>query len=94
MTFYYRPEIMAQLAAHGIQPSSSTRPAVVLDYLNDLYRYELRRLRARLRRREFPQREYYGMVVDVRRKYPLVSVHLNHWTNPGTKSESSDVRLC
>jgi len=94
MTFHYQAEILVQLAAHGLRPSPATRPAFVLDYVNDLYRYELRRLRARLLRREFPQREYYGMVVDVRRRYPLVSVHPARWTNPGTKAESIDVPLC
>jgi hypothetical protein len=94
MTFQYRPDILAQLAAHGIRPSPTTKPAFVLEYLNDLYRYELRRIRARLRRREFSQREYYGLVVDVRRKYPLVAVHPAHWTNPGTAGESIDVPLC
>jgi hypothetical protein len=94
MAFHYRPEILAQLAAHGIRPSPATRPAFVLDYLNDLYRYESRQLRGRLRRREFPQREYYRRVVDVRRKYPLVSVHPTGWTHPGTTAESRDVPLC
>lgn len=94
MTFTYRPEVLALLAAHGFRPLPATRPAFVLACLNDLYRYELRRLRDRLRRREFRQDAYYERVVDLRRQYPLVSVHPKLWTVPGTPAEPDDVALC
>jgi hypothetical protein len=94
MTFQYRPEILDQLANHGVRPGASTRPALVFEYLNNLYRYELRGLRARLRGRGFPAQEYRERVVYLRRKYPLVSVHPKYWTVPGTPAESDDVALC
>ena len=94
MTFQYQPEILAQLLEHGVRPLPTTRPALVAEYLNDLYRWEIRRLKARLLRKEFPQSAYAGMVVDLRRKYPLVSVPVQVWTEPGTPAESADVPLC
>lgn len=94
MVFHYRPEILDQLLHHGIRPAPETRPAIVFDYLNDLYRYELRRLRNQLRDRAFPQSEYFGRVVALRRQYPLVSLHPSAWTVPGTPSEPSHLPLC
>jgi len=43
--FHYRPDILVQLLAHGVRPAPRTRPAMVFRFLNDLYRYELRRLK-------------------------------------------------
>ena len=44
------------------------------EFVSDLYRFELRRLRDRLVRKEIPKVGYYDRVVDLRRKYPLVSL--------------------
>ncbi len=94
MPFSYRPDILAQLLDHGVRPTPATRPLVVFAYLNALYRYELRGLRDRVRRRALPQRALAEKVVDLRRRYPLVSVHPSEWTEPGTPGESPDLPLC
>ena len=94
MTFQYKPDILAQLLLHGIRPAPGTRPAIVQEFLGDLYRYEIRKLKARLLRREFPQARYHGLVVDLRRKYPLVSIPVHVWTAPGSPAESDHVPLC
>ena len=94
MAFQYRSEVLDQLLTHGVRPLPTTRPAVAFDYLNDLYRYELRKLRDQLRRRAFPQPEYVGRVVALRRRYLLVALHPSLWTVPGTLAESPDVPLC
>lgn len=70
------------LARHGVRPAPSTRPEIVHEFVNDLYRYELRRLRGRLVRGEVARPDYAGLVVELRRKYMLVSVPLRHWTVP------------
>jgi hypothetical protein len=82
MEYRYRREVLEQLATHGIQPTASTPPELVRELVTDLYRYELRRLRDRLVRGEIPKVGYYDRVVDLRRKYPLVSVHASEWTEP------------
>ena len=72
--YRYRADVLEQLSRHGIQPSTSTRPELVHEFVSDLYRFELRRLRDRLVRKEIPKAGYYDRVVDLRRKYPLVSL--------------------
>lgn len=94
MMFEYRPDVLEALAGHGFRPRPETRPAFVLRCLHDLYRYELRRLRDRLRRREVAPETYYAKVVALRRQYPLVSVHPRLWTEPGTPAERDDIPLC
>jgi hypothetical protein len=74
MTYRYKPEVLEQLSRHGAQPTPGTPPQLVHDFVNDLYRYELRRLRDRLVHREIPKVGYYDRVVELRRKYPLVSL--------------------
>jgi hypothetical protein len=78
--FAYRPDILEALEGHGVRPRETTSPALVRDYVNDLYRYEIRRLKARLLRGEFPQAEYFGRVVLLRRRYPVLSVAVSQWT--------------
>ncbi len=75
----YRPEILEQLAIHGIVPRPSTPPGFIRDYLSDLYRYEIRRLKQRLLRGEFPKDEYLSRVVQLRIRYPLLSIPLHLW---------------
>ena len=52
MAYRYRPEVLQALARHGVAPLDGTPPSRVRDHLNDLYRYEIRALRARLLRGE------------------------------------------
>ena len=76
----YPPAILEALAAHGLQPRPDTPPQVLRDAINDLYRYEIRCLRDRCRRGEFPSAELAGRVVQLRRRYPLLSTPLERWT--------------
>lgn len=77
---HYWPQVLEALAGHGVRPTPSTRPALVHEFVSDLYRFELRRLRARQVRGEIPRSEYSSHVVALRRRYLLVSVPLRHWT--------------
>ena len=78
--YRYRPQVLEALAAHGVRPTPSTRPELVHEFVSDLYRFELRRLRARQVRGEIARQEYSNHVVALRRRYLLVSVPLRHWT--------------
>lgn len=71
--------MLEALAQHGARPSADTPPEPLHDFVSDLYRYELRRLRAALLARAFPKTEYYGRVVALRRRYPLLSVKPRQW---------------
>ena len=79
VTYRYRVEVIEQLWRHGVHPRADTRPELVHEFVNDLYRFELRRLRDRLVRKEIPKVGYYDRVVALRRKYPLVSLKPAQW---------------
>jgi hypothetical protein len=61
--------VLEQLWRHGVQPKSDTPPQLVRDYVRDLYRYEIRRLRERYLNREFAKAEYSQRVDQLRRAY-------------------------
>ncbi len=82
-TYRYRADVLDQLERHGVRPTSSTKPELVHEFVSDLYRYELRRLRDRLVRREIPKEGYFDRVVALRRQYPLVSLKPQDWLVDG-----------
>lgn len=79
MPYHYRAEVLERLLRHGVRPTESTRPELVHEFVSDLYRYEIRRLRDRLIAGEFPKTEYAGRVIQLRRKYPVISVRAHEW---------------
>jgi hypothetical protein len=83
MRYRYRPEVLEQLAVHGVRPTASTPPELVREFLNDVYRYELRQLRDRLIRREIAKPDYHAHVIAVRRRYPLLSLKRWEWVEQG-----------
>jgi hypothetical protein len=70
----YRPDVLLELERHGVRPTPETRPELVRDYVRELYKYEIRRLRDRMRRQEFPKAEYAGRVDALRRTYPVLAL--------------------
>ena len=72
--FLYRADVLEQLCHHGIQPMAHTRPTLVRDFVRDLYKYEIRRLRDRMLRNEFPRGEYAARVDALRRCYPVLAL--------------------
>jgi hypothetical protein len=80
VTYRYRPEVLEALTRHGLAPRPDTPPQFLRDALNDLYRFEIRRLRRRLLAREFPKSEYVGKVIELRGKYLLLSIPMTEWT--------------
>ena len=77
--FRYRQEVLDALWRHGVQPRPTTSPELVHEFVSDLYRFELRRLRDKLVRREIPKNGYSDRVVELRRKYPLISLKPWQW---------------
>jgi hypothetical protein len=80
VTYRYRRDVLEQLLVHGVIPTPTTPPQLAYDFINDLYRYELRRLRDALVRGAIPKVGYHDRVVALRRKYPLVSLKPQFWT--------------
>jgi hypothetical protein len=79
MPYRYHPVILEELARLGVFPTERTPPALVHEFVSDLYRFELRRLRARLVRGEIAKPDYSSRVIDLRRRYPLVSIRAADW---------------
>ena len=82
MAYAYTPEVLEELAIHGLRPGPETPPQLLRDLMRDLYKYEIRVLKARLLAREFPKDEYAGRVIQLRRRYPLLSIPMELWTRP------------
>lgn len=72
--FRYRPDVLDQLLTHGIRPTDRTPPARARDYVRDLYKYEIRSLRERYVRGDFPKTQYAGRVDGLRRRYPVLAL--------------------
>jgi hypothetical protein len=79
MTWTYPPEFRDALAPLGLAPRSTTPPSVVRDALNDLYRYELRRMRDRLRAGQIAKEDYQGLVIALRKQYWPLTLPLWAW---------------
>jgi hypothetical protein len=82
VTYRYRPEVLEALAGHGLAPKAGTPPQVLRDAINDLYRHEIRALRDRCRAGAFPTRELPAHVVELRKRYLLLSIPMERWTEP------------
>jgi hypothetical protein len=72
--FRYRADVLDLLWRHGVHPSPDTRPELVREFVRDLYRYEIRRLRGRMLRQDFPKSEYASRVNHLRQSYPVLAL--------------------
>ena len=84
--FTYRREVLERLLAHGVRPTSHTPPGLVRDFVRDLYKYEIRCLRERYMRGEFPKLEYAVRVDALRRQYPVLALHAREFVEPQSPS--------
>ena len=62
-----------------MHPTDHTRPELVHEFVSDLYRHQLRHLRLRLMRREFPRKDYAAQVITLRKRYRLISMPAAEW---------------
>jgi hypothetical protein len=74
-----KPEVLAALADHGLRPGADTPVALLREQINDLYRVEIRKLRDRCRAGEFPTTELAPRVVELRKRYVLLSIPIDRW---------------
>ena len=76
----YRPDVLEELARHGLAPGPDTPAARLREQINDLYRIEIRALRDRCRAGEFAIRDLPIRVVELRKRYLLLSIPMEQWT--------------
>jgi hypothetical protein len=72
--YRYRVDVLAQLERHGVRPTSTTHPQLVRGFVRELYKYEIRRLRERMLRDDFPRHEYSERVEALRNQYPVLAL--------------------
>ena len=75
----YPPEFLESLTGFGLAPTPATPPRLVRDAVNDLYRYQLRTLRDRLRAGGVEPGSYHGLVVALRKRYWILTLPLAAW---------------
>ena len=75
----FTPEVIEELERHGLSPKPDTPAELLREQINDLYRFEIRKLRDRCRAGEFSTRELPGHVVELRRRYLLLSIPTAQW---------------
>ena len=71
--------MLEALARLGLAPGDETPPELLREQLNDLYRYELRRLRDNHRAGQISKADYIPHVLELRKKYWMLSVRLDKW---------------
>jgi hypothetical protein len=82
VAFKYRRDVLEALLTHGVRPTPETRPELVRDFVRDLYRWEIRALRERYMRGEFPKIEYSQRVDALRQQYPVLALRAWEWLEP------------
>ena len=80
MSYKYREMVLAELARHGINPDDRTPPDFAKEFVNDLYLYEIRDLRKRMRAGLIEKRDYARHVDELRKRYPILSLPVSLWT--------------
>lgn len=76
----YKPEVLQELERHGLRPGPGMTPERLREQINDLYRIEIRKLRDRCRAGEFSTRDLPAHVIELRKRYVLLSIPMAHWT--------------
>jgi hypothetical protein len=80
----YRPEVLEELARHGLVPRPETPPERAYDLLKSIYTFELREAKLRHRERERvlgpqPLDAYRREVHAIQDRYPVLRLPSHHW---------------
>ena len=75
----YHPRILEELGRHGLVPAADTQPGRLRNAVRDLYKYEIRKLRDRVVAGDIPKQELAGRVIQLRKRYWLLSVPTELW---------------
>jgi len=80
----YRPEVLEELARHGIVPRPETPPERVYDLLKSIYTFEVREARMRHQERQRvlgpqPLDAYRQEIRALGERYPVLRLPPYHW---------------
>jgi hypothetical protein len=82
----FHPDVLEELARHGLLPLPTTTTQVLRDAVRDLYRYEIRRLRSELLAGRIRKVDYADRVIELRGRYPLLSLPVEKWVERSVES--------
>lgn len=82
MIYRYRETVCDELLRHGIIPNEDTPPELIHQFVNDLYLYEIRELRRRLKDGAVAMSDYATQVEMLRNRYPVLSLPVRFWIEP------------
>jgi hypothetical protein len=82
MGFKYRGTVLEELARHGVAPGDDTPPELIHEFVNDLYVFEIRRLKKQMLAGEIPKVDYARHVKTLRMRYPILSLPVRFWIDP------------
>ncbi len=82
MTYRYRDTVRGEFLRHGVIPSEDTPPELIHQFVNDLYVFEIRRLRGRLKAGALAMSDYATQVEMLRNRYPVLSLPVRFWIEP------------
>lgn len=78
--YQYHERILEELGKHGLKPLPHSTPQQLRDAVRDLYKYEIRRLRDSLIGKRILKQDYAGHVIELRKRYWLLSIPMPFWT--------------
>lgn len=79
MNWIYPPELMTALLGHGVSPRPDVHPRFTRDYVSDLYRFEIRRLRDGRASGVVAKHDYVDRVIQLRKKYWVLTLEPSAW---------------
>lgn len=79
MTYRYRETVRDELLRHGVIPSNNTPPELIHEFVNNLYVYEIRSLRRRLKAGAIAMSDYAAQVEILRNRYRVLSLPIRFW---------------
>jgi hypothetical protein len=75
-----RPQVLEELARHGLTMGPDDTAESLREHLNELYVADVRRLKAQEVAGEIRLRDYARRVEALREGYPLLGLPLSLWT--------------
>jgi len=80
MSFKYRESVLKELARHGVIPLNDTPPQLIHDFVSELHRLEIRRLRQQMLEGKIKKKDYANTVEALRKRYPVLTLPARFWT--------------
>ena len=79
LTWRYPTQLREALGRLGLDPKPQTPPVFARSAVNDLYRYELRRLRDRHKAGLVAREPFRDAVIALRKKYWVLTLQIQAW---------------